>query len=187
MGFAGDADGRRTHQNPLRGGLGERHNTKLCKKSSANQDRSRYSRQTKQGTPGMGINSKNTEKTNASASVRHRAHHPLKNFPTRPPRCHPPPNPNLFLYKIQDVLEVEVVVIVSDALLDVGVENCVHLATEKNKNAAHVWKRHWENIAKHDNLFIASVASCYWNKNLTCKLAQACFLRQNSSFLSSQG
>lgn len=44
------------------------------------------------------------------------------------------PKPNLFLYKIQDVLEVQVVVIVSDALLDVGVENGIHLGMGEKIN-----------------------------------------------------
>lgn len=35
--------------------------------------------------------------------------------------------PNLFLHEIQDVLEVQVVVVVPDSRLDVGVENLVHL------------------------------------------------------------
>lgn len=76
--FAGHADGRITHQNPLRGGLGEQHNTKLCQKSSANQGRSRCSRQIKQGALGMGINPKNTGKINPSASTRHKVNHALK-------------------------------------------------------------------------------------------------------------
>lgn len=85
----------------------------------------------------------------------------------------PPPKLNLFLYKIQDVLEVKVIVIVSDALLDVGVENCIHLGTEKNKTTADTWKRHWEYIANHEYVFIARAANCYWSKNLICMLAQA--------------
>lgn len=80
------------------------------------------------------------------------------------------------MYKIQDVLEVKVIIIVSDALLDVGVENCIHLGTEKKHNTAHTWKRHWEYIAKHENVFIACVANYYWSRNLICMLAQAYFL-----------
>lgn len=48
---------------------------------------------------------------------------------TPPPYATLPPKPNLFLDKIQDVLEVEVVVIVPNALLNVRVQNYIHLGT----------------------------------------------------------
>lgn len=134
--FAANRDGGITHQkkNPCEVSL-ESSTTQNCAKRAAETKKDQdIQRWIKQGTLGTGINSKNTGKTNASASTRCRVNHSLKNFATRPPRCcPPPPNPNLFLYKIQDVLEVQVIVIVSDALLDVGVENSIHLRREKKK------------------------------------------------------
>lgn len=67
---------------------------------------------------------------------------------TIPWKTSPFSHPNLFLHKIQDIFEVQVIVVVPDSLLDVGVENFVHLGWRNPKCEKNLRK-----TAQHSRFF----------------------------------